>query len=362
VPFGTLSISDLIAATSQTIAQVGEQNVFGAIDLDLQAYNRNVNELLGRFVERTTDRLRRYGGVSSMSMEELEELGTPDAQKVTAGYTVGFPLRRYGMGLQWTRHWMQNHTPAELAAQFTEAQAADQRAIYREIRRAVFRPTNYTFVDRLIDYNAVDIAVKAFINADGSPISPGPNGETFDGSTHTHYLYTAGTSLAAADVQALIDTVIEHYNVGMPMVAINKASETAMRGFTGTNQFTPILPFNIVPGGGQTTAYATGDLDRMMPNNRRIGYYGTGSAEVWVKPWVPAGYLFAYIDGAPPPLAMRVRPNGGDLAIEFDDEEHPLRARVIAREFGVGAYNRTNGAVLYIDSGSAGAYVAPTIS
>jgi hypothetical protein len=40
----------------------------------------------------------------------------------------------------------------------------------------------------------------------------------------------------------------------------------------------------------------------------------------------------------------------------FQDENHPLRAEVFEREFGLGIQERTNGAVLYIN-GSGSSYV-----
>jgi hypothetical protein len=49
-----------------------------------------------------------------------------------------------------------------------------------------------------------------------------------------------------------------------------------------------------------------------------------------------------------------------EIAAEFDS--YPLRARALEREIGVGVWNRTNGAVLYIDTGNADAYVAPSTS
>jgi hypothetical protein len=48
--------------------------------------------------------------------------------------------------------------------------------------------------------------------------------------------------------------------------------------------------------------------------------------------------------------------------VAADDEAHPLRARSLEREFGVGTWNRTNGAALFIDAGAGGVYVAPTIT
>lgn len=356
--FGTLSVLDTLAASQATIAAYGEDNAFREIEAALAAYNRITTEMLGDLVERTEDRQRRYGSNDSMAMEELDEFGRPQAQKITAGSTVGFPLRHYGIAIQWTRTFFQVARASELAAQTTAAMAADLAAIQREIKRAIFNPTNATFLDTLVDN--VSLAVKRLVNADSAAIPLGPNGETFDASTHTHYNYSAGVAIAAADLQALVEDVIEHHGTGTAVVYINRAQETAVRALTG---FTALLPARLVPA--NTAVAATGALeDDQNLNDRLIGYFNAGGvyAEIQVKPWIPAGYLLAWVRGGPTPLVMRVRPNGGNLQLAFEDERYPLRARAWERDFGMAVWNRTNGAVLYIDTGAAGAYVAPTIS
>lgn len=357
MPYGTLSTADTLgslAVSTLTIAQIGEDEAFAAITAALDAHNAQVREMMDLLVETTTDRLRRYGGPATVTMDEIDEYGTPDAQKVTAGLNVGFPLRLYGTALQWTRRYFLNATGAELAAQFEAARDADAKLVIRELKRAMFTPTNFTILDRLVDGLSLD--VKRFVNADGAGIPVGPNGVTFNGATHTHYLYTAGTTLAAADITALIETLIEHYSSGEPLIYINRAQETVFRGLTG---FTAYLDARIIPA--TNANQLRGQLDTTNLYNRAIGIYG--GAEIWVKEWVPAGYLLGTVRGGPKPLVMRERSAGsGDMVLSFDDEVHPLRARGFEREAGWAVWNRTNGAVLYIDSGAAGAYVAPTIT
>jgi hypothetical protein len=359
--YGTLAALDTLASASNTtVADFGEDRAWQEIDAALAAHNRIEAELLGSFVERTSDRLRRYGSSDAMAMDELDEFGRADAQKLAAGATVGFPLRLYGIALQWTRKYFQNAMASELAAQTAGAMDADSKAIQREVKRALFNPTNVTFVDRLVD--SVSLGVKRLVNADSASIPLGPNGESFDGATHTHYLYTASTALAAADMNGLIETVIEHHATGQAMVYINRAQETAVRGLAG---FTAYLDARIVAGGGLTTPTANRSLESFNLNDRAIGIYSAGgvSAEVWVKPWPPSGYLFAWVDGAPVPLVMRTRnANSGNLELVADDEQHPLRARAYEREMGFGVWTRTNGAALFVDAGAAGSYVAPTIT
>ncbi len=358
--YGTLAALDTLASLSNTtVADFGEDRAFAEIDAALAAHNAIEAELLGNFVDPTNDRLRRYGSNDSMTMDELDEFGVPDASKVSAGATVGFPLRGYGEALQWTRLYFRNATTAELAAQVAAAMDADSRMMQREIKRALLLPSNYTFTDRRVD--SVSLAVKRLVNADGASIPLGPNGESFDGATHTHYLYTASTALAAADMNGLIETVVEHYPIGTTRVYINRAQEVAVRGLTG---FTAYLDARLIPGGGSTGVQTQASIGSFNLNDRAIGIYSAGgvSAEVTVKSWIPSGYLLAWQDGAPAPLAMRTRPGAGGLELVADDENHPLRARRWEREMGFGVWTRNSAAALFVDASSAAAYTAPTIS
>jgi len=349
--FGTLSTLDTLAASQQSIAAYGEDNAFEGIELARQAHNAIVQEMISGFIETTTDRQRRYGGNDDMAMDEVDEFGRGDAQKITAGVTVGFPMRLFDVSVQWTRKFMQNAKVSELAAQFVAAQTAHIKALQREIKRAIFTATNSTFVDKHVD--GVSLAVKALVNADSAAIPVGPNGETFTAASHTHYIARVGT-LAATDITAALELVIEHHNTGQAMLLINRASEAAIRGFT--SNFTPYTDVRIIPGSGTQTA--TGTLNPTNLYNRAIGIFD--GAEVWVKPWVPANYMFAYINGAPKPLVLRERnPGSSGLQIAAEDEAYPLRAQTLEAEFGVGVWTRTNGAVLYTGGTS---YVSPTIT
>jgi hypothetical protein len=356
--YGTLNLVDTLASSQQTVAQYGEDNAFRDIQRALDIHNAIWQDMVGDLAVVTTDRQRRYGGDSTMTMGELDEFGRADAQKVSAGATVGFPLRRYGRAVQWTRLYFLRATAAELAAQFLALQDADVRNLQFQVKTRLFTATNSTFSDDLVD--GVDLAVKALVNADSAPIPTGPSGTTFNAATHTHYLYTAGTSLAASDVVSLIETVVEHHETGRAVVNINRAQEAAVRARTGFNAY---LNARLVPA--STTAYAQGQLDEMSLYDRAIGVFESSgvSAEIRVKPWIPSGYLHAFVEGGPAPLVIRQDPAiGGGLMLAYDDEQHPLRARALDRYFGVGTWNRTNGAVMYIDTGNGDAYVAPTLT
>jgi hypothetical protein len=354
--YGTNAVIDTLASSQQTIAQYGEDNAFQQINAGLEIHNRILQGSMVGLVERTTDRQRRYGGASSTVMAKKDEYGRSDAQKITAGSNVGFPLELFDYTVQWTRKFMQNATVAELAAQFTAAADAHRTRVQNEMLRALMSPTNFTHTDYLVDH--VDLPVKRLVNADSAPIPLGPNGESFTASSHTHYLARVST-LAASDITGAINTVIEHHAMGRPMLYINRANEAALRAFTGAGEFLAYQPVTIQPGADTMQAMG-GTLPGAPLDNRPIGIWGTSNTEVWVKPWIPANYMFTFVMGAPAPLVYRTREaGGGGLVVAAEDEHYPLRARTLESEFGFGVWTRTNGAVLYVGGTT---YTAPTIA
>jgi len=355
--YGTLSTLDTLASTSQTIAQYGEDNAFAAIALALDAHNAIMQMLRGDMVETTTDRQRRYGNPSQMKMVELDEWGNADAQKIIAGVTVGFPLRLYGASLQWTKKYFQTATTKEIAAQVTAMMDADAQNITLQIKKVIFSPVNYLDDDRLVDHlNAIQLPVKALANADGAGLPVGPNGEVFDGTTHTHYLAAVtGGTLTTTDAGALVNTVVEHFADGEPRIDIARQDEPSWRALGG---FVAYFDTRIIQP--TTAASAPGvPLDVVNIQNRAIGVFQ--GAEVWVKPWMVPGYAHAWVKGQAAPFCLRIRDTTTDaLILQADDEDHPLRAKMYEREFGVGTYNRINGAVL--DMLHSTTYVAPVVT
>lgn len=378
--FGTLNTTDTLQAlriSNGTVVAYGEDEVWSAVNGLFVAYNQQMREQLETFATVTSQRLRRYGNTSSKTMEELDEYGRAQSQKGRGASEVGFPLRKFGSALGWTKDYFLMTTTRDFAGEVTQILTADVRRIIRELKRAIYLPTNYTFYDRLIDNAALPI--RRLANADSNSLPLGPNGEEFTASSHTHYLARVST-FAASDVSALIAHVTEHANGGTVQVVINQAQEAAIRGFT--SNFVPYVYEGITSA--ENTIRAEGK--RITPfnsYNRAIGLFD--GAEVWVKPWAIANYLVAMItgDGDEKPLAIRVRgiqgdggtmgaqlpsilnggskdvPGMGDLRLVAQHDEFPLRANEYQREFGIGVQNRIGMAILYIGGTS---YAAPTIT
>jgi hypothetical protein len=308
--YGTLSTLDTLASIRQSVIAFGEDRAWQSISAALDSHNAQFNEMLGTLVDRTSDARRSYGTGDVKVMDELDQWGQSDAQKISAAQTVDFPLRRYGNSLQWTRQWMISNTVAQLAAEVSGIMDADRSNLLRQVKRAVYIPTNTTFIDKLGVPANVSLAVKAFANNDGSGYPVGPNGEVF-ATSHQHYL--ANATLTAAVATNLVTAVQEHYNSGTPVIVINSADEAAWRALTGFVAYVdPRITLN---------ANANQPLQRLNfanTYNREIGLYG--AAVVRIKPWALANYAFAYIEGQEPPLA----PVAGTLV------RAPVRRRRVA--------------------------------
>lgn len=349
--YGSLSTLDTLATIRQSVIAFGEDRAWDSISAALDAHNAQFREMLGTLVERTTDARRSYGTADTKTMDEMDQWGQPDAQKISAAVTVDFPLRNYGNSLQWNRQWMVSNTVAQLAAEVAAIMDADVSNLIKQVKRAVYTPTNSTFIDKLGVPANVSLAVKAFANNDGSGYPVGPNGEVF-ATSHTHYL--ANATLTAAALTSAVTAVQEHYNSGTPVIVINSADEAAVRALTGFVAYVdPRLTLN---------ANANQPFTRVNfanTYNREIGLFG--AAVVRIKPWGIANYAFVYIEGQAPPLAMRVPQveTLGDLNLLYEDERMPLRARTYGRQMGVGVWQRVGGAVLQFNNGT---YSAPTIT
>lgn len=346
--YGTNTTLDTLRATNQTVAQFGQDNTFEIIRQTFAIHSQLMREQRTLFMSETTDRMRRGGGSASMAMMELDEFGTPDAQKITAGANIGFPLRRFGGALQWTGLALKRMTTQEIAIQVDGMMDADVVFETTMLKRAIYRPGNYDYDDRFVDHlnSAWTLPVKALANADSFPIPPGPNGETFTESSHTHYLVAAtpGT-FAAGDLDALITTVREHFGGGKGTVYINQADAATVSGFT---KFRAVVDTRIIqPNTATYVNPAFAGLDTVNTNNRLIGIYD--GVEIWVKPWAITAYPVACWmgPGIDKPLLYRydpVLPN--DLVLTYEGEVHDLKADVYERYYGISAWNRIAMAVL----------------
>ncbi len=361
---GTHTIADLArnVFASELVVPNNIDAMDEAIRRDLEVHNQRTQEVLSVFAERSPERSTVYGTNAGADFHRADEFSRGPTQKIRRGAKVEFPLDKFQFAVGWTADYLRRATVQDMALATIAARQADLRNISNEIRNAFFGPTNYTYVDRIVDGNS--LAVKRLVNADSATIPNGPNGETFDGATHTHYLASdwsdeyADADLRADDLSDLVGTVVEHGHAAGLTIFINRAQESAVRTATG---FAPLLVPNVVPAPGGTALVGQGTLDITRADDRLIGYFN--GHPVRTKPWVPAGYiLVTAVEDPNKPLRFRpsaIPTEANGLFIAGDIVTHPLQAQYMEHFFGVGVKTRTNGAVLYVASDT---YAAPTFS
>ena len=341
---GTLTNEDLLAVTNQSAEEFGLDAIHDVLAADLETHNEQVTQMVGEFCEISVDRQRIYGASEDGEMTEVDEFGRPPTQGTKTNPQVAFPLRRFMYAIGWTELFFKQATPADMTKAFQGAEKAHLKQLVGQLKTAIYRPTNYTYNDHLVD--KVDLAVKAFINADSMPMPDGPNGEVWDPSTHTHY--TAAASLVEADILAQIDNVVEHDHGSNVKLYINRANEQAFRGLGGFEAYhDPRLSLG-------THINQVGErLDITRVDNRAIGIIG--AAEVWVKPWAFPNYAFCTdIEDEKKALLFRQRDSNSlqGLMIAAQFNAFPLVAEMMLAEFGIGVWNRTNGAVHQFNNGT----------
>jgi hypothetical protein len=363
---GTLSINDLLAVNNTSVIDFSREDVIAAVNLYFRMVNEIVNSQLTLFAAKMKKRAWGVGTPQAVTAVYVDEYGVGPAQKAGGVAQMGLPLLKHQIPRQWTNAWMRRHSPADMAMQAQAAAIADQLKLQQGLRTAVFRPTNYTAIDRLVDN--MPIYVKGFANADGFPIPVGPSGASFNPNTHSHYVGSANALPTNAELTTLLGNVTEHYTTGDAYLFVNQALGTALTGASHLTNYPDFVPITYQNQTQSTTViYADGPnitpLNPFNANNRQIGVFL--GANVMVKPWVPTSACWAWVDTPDKPLGMRVPDDlggdNGDFRAVWDDVEFPLECEILEREYGFGIVDRLAGAVLSY-GGADSTYVMPTIT
>lgn len=348
--YGLLDLRDTTLVQLR-IGQIGDDRLAEFLQAELQMYNAIADELMGGLTFDTQDWVVRFGAQGGGEMLPADEYSRQDVQHVAPGYSLGFPLRRYQYAIGWTRDFFRRKTVGDLVKNLDEATRADLRLIIRQIKLALFTPTNATFHD---EYKG-DITVRALVNADGTPI-PSYDGIVFDPATHTHYTVSGGASLTDANIVAFEQNLIEHGHVGNQVLYINPQEEAQVKALS--DFVAAVNPYLLQP---LTTRALVSNPNDYLHILGRLRHF-----EVRMRNWMPPGYIFGYNeygDGSSlNPLARRMSdlPEDNNLHIAGEDDRFPLNSQFMERWLGFGAYNRTNGVVMQVTTN--GTYTAPTIT
>jgi hypothetical protein len=303
----------------------------------LEDYNQTSHGLVDLLTYRTTDKT--FSVLQgAYEFEEYSDFTLPDSQDITyLELSVG--IKSYDMRFAFTWERILESSSSELDGRHAASLQADTRLILKQVLRAVFTKEGLVLGG---------VTSPAFYNADGT-VPPPIKNNTFSGS-HTHYLASAGASLASSDIDRMEDDLVEHGFVNDLVLMVNRAQSRTIQAFT-----------TFVPSAARAH-------DIKWTNMVGEPYIGSiGRFAVLEEDWVPATYLFGFAaqGGAGSnqnPIAFResINPSARGLLLQRGtNPEYPLADSFYFRKFGVGVRQRGNGVVLQITGG--GTYTSPVI-
>lgn len=354
---GIYRLEDLLAQNFTNAGEFGFDNIVKSIQARLDYVNAEADNMIGLMAEKTADRRRVWGSETTNTMVEvMDDLGSANSRKTNPGVEVAFPLRKFSVKTGWSQEWLKRATPAEVAKKFLEAENGYFTRLIDEIKFAIFNDDNYSYTDWLTD--GTSLPVKAFLNADSAAIPSAPDGTAFSGATHKHYKGTAGASLAATDIDALVENVREHGLRGLALF-VNAADVSTLVGLAST-KFTALTHAVLAVPGRTSGTVAVDSPESYDLANRLAGYWD--GIPVYTKPFVPDNYIMCIaLDSRDKPLVYRVDTVAGNqgLVVAAEYGMHPITAKEYVAYYGFGAWNRA--AIAVLDTAHQTNYTEPTL-
>jgi len=255
----------------------------------------------------------------------------------------------------WTADWLLSASVYDIAMSAVGMQNAYKEAMQAELAFAIYNKDNYTFVDKF--GSGLSLAVKCFLNADSAPIPSAPDGTTFVGASHTHYLGN-GAGFATADIDDAIAHVVEH-GLGKGVAIFVPSALIATIAALASTKFVALTSSLLVPA--NTAISTVGRMDPQSDLNNMLAGYWDGRVPVYTRSWVPAGMVTVVATGAAQkPLVLRMHKSASarGLVRTVPYGMHPLNAQSMNAYVGFGAWNRA--AVCVLDTANA-AYTEPTL-
>lgn len=333
----------------------------------LNAQRQPMVDLLTYTVTQPVETVPQVG--SNANFEKASEFGIPVAVRTGVGYfQLGFAFDWYDTGARYTWKYLAEADDAQIRSVFDTILEGDNRLVFTEVMRTLFRNTN-----RLAEINGTNYNVYALYNADGT-VPPPYKTNTFLGS-HQHYRTSGAATVTSGDLDEMLDDLDAHgYNVsnGYSLVFLtNKAEVNTIRTFKSV-QNGGTARWDFIP--------ALGTPNFLLPDNFRVNNDGGGSRPastyrgisvagmygdglILQDDFMPAGYMALFATGGPDdvqnPIGIRehARPElRGLRMVKGRSDDYPLQDSYWQRGFGTGIRHRGAAMIMQI---TAGAYTIP---
>lgn len=325
------------------------------------AERQRIIDLLTFNVTNTIEDVAQFG---TEDFEEASEYGVPKGVRPEVDYlSLGYTFKWFDIANRFTWQFLAEATAQRVEAVHQQVLDADNRLIFKEVMKTLFRKDNRTADIKGQNYN-----VYTFWNADGT-VPPAYKANTFDGS-HTHFRTTGAAAVVPGDLDEVIDDFKSHgYSTenGSTMFSlVNVVEANTIRGFRVANgaryDFIPATgqPGLIIPaqdqilGGGQPASTFRG--------MNVIGSYGP--LLIIEEDYTPPGYIVNLVSGGEQnlqnPIGFREHANAslrGLRLVKGRDADYPLIDSYYVRGFGTGVRQRGAGLVMQVTANAT--YTAP---
>jgi len=367
-PTGFHTEGDVIRATTNGVDTNALWREFQAVLARLNAGRQPLVDLLTYTVTEPIVTIPQVG--SSANFEKASEFGVPVAVRTGVGYfQLGFAFDWYDTGARYTWKYLAEASDDQIRSVFDTILEADNRLVFNEIMRTLYRNTN-----RTADINGSAYNVYTFYNNDGTtPPSYGVN--TFT-SSHNHYVTSGAATITSGDLDEAQDDLAAHgysnANGYQILHLVNKQESATIRTFKSTVNggtarwdFIPAqgTPQWLLPVQLSTNQNGVPQPGATYRGFKVLGQYGDGL--ILENDYFVPGYVVTTATGgqesvaAPIGFREHARPElRGMRMVKGRDPDYPLQDSYWQRGFGTGVRHR--GATYVMQITASGSYTIPS--
>lgn len=325
------------------------------------AERQRIIDLLTFPVQNPLEDVAQFG---TEDFEEASEYGVPQGIRPAATtLSLGYTFKWYDVAARFTWQFLADASAQRIEAVHQQVLDADNRLLFKEIMRTLFRDTNRTADIKGQNYN-----VYTFWNNDGT-VPPAYKTNTFAGS-HTHFRASGAATVTSGDLDEITDDFKSHgysaENGSTMFMLTNVVEANTIRGFrvaTGAR-------YDFIPAQGQPGLILNRESvlgqQPVGANFRGMNVIGSyGPLLIIEEDYCPPGYLVALVSGGDAniqnPIGLREHASTGLRGLRLvkgRDNDYPLIDSYYTRGFGTGVRQRGAGMVMQITAGS---YAIPTL-
>lgn len=341
--YGIMGLADV---KNLSVQQLGQRQVFDAVQKLLAQYNSELAMLVDFFVAGTTEEVQiTYMMPGGGEMQEATEWTRPGAVRPLPGYPVGFEINDARDQVAWNDIAMAYATVEAVQATVDNIMIRHTNWVRRKLLKAVLNNNNRVTLDPQFG----QVTVKPLANGDTDVYSM--YGASM--ATDNHYIASNMASISDANnpFPTYYDEIAEHVGDTTVVAVVNPAQAAQIKAMAA---FIEVADSRIRVSGG-VEAISPG----VTVPGTIIGLLGN----VWIAEWrgIPAGYTFVRDMDGPAPLLKRIDrvqlAGRGELSLIATQQEFPFQESFWRDRHGYGAANRVNAVIGQI---TGAAYVIPS--